>query len=184
MTRALLAVPDALTGAQCDAAIALAGGRLRPGPLYGDAGEEIDSARRNVQSALVGRDAAGWLFDRLDALFQLGCAAFDLRVGPLTEPIQVLRYDTGGHFAMWHNDAGRDLGERRLLSLSVELSAAEDYHGGALEIVPDSIGARRTLPRGGACLFPSRALHRVTPVTRGTRWALVAWTGATEVHRT
>jgi PKHD-type hydroxylase len=33
------------------------------------------------------------------------------------------------------------------------------------------------LPRGGARLFPSRAIHRVTPVTRGVRHALVAWTG-------
>jgi PKHD-type hydroxylase len=46
-----------------------------------------------------------------------------------------------------------------------------------LEIAPGTIGLPRTLPRGGARLFPSRAIHRVTPVTRGERWALVAWTG-------
>jgi len=183
MPRALLAVPDGLTEPQCDAAIALADGRLHPGPLYGDSGEVIDPAQRNVQSALVTRDEAGWLFARLDALFQLGAAHFGLHVEPLTEPIQILRYDPGAHFAMWHTDAGRDLGDRRLISLSVELSAPEDYDGGALEIVPDSVGASRMLPRGGACLFPSQALHRVTPVTRGTRWAIVAWSGTPKVHR-
>ena len=38
-------------------------------------------------------------------------------------------------------------------------------------------GERWILARGGAHLFPSRALLRVAPVTKGTRWALVAWTG-------
>ena len=29
--------------------------------------------------------------------------------------------------------------------------------------------------RGTFIAFPSFVLHRVTPVTRGTRWSLVAW---------
>ena len=29
--------------------------------------------------------------------------------------------------------------------------------------------------RGAFITFPSFMLHRVTPVTRGTRWSLVAW---------
>jgi PKHD-type hydroxylase len=29
--------------------------------------------------------------------------------------------------------------------------------------------------RGTFIAFPSFMLHRVTPVTRGTRWSLVAW---------
>jgi PKHD-type hydroxylase len=29
--------------------------------------------------------------------------------------------------------------------------------------------------RGAFIAFPSFVLHRVTPVTRGTRWSLVAW---------
>jgi PKHD-type hydroxylase len=61
--------------------------------------------------------------------------------------------------------------------MSVELSERADYDGGELEIVPALMGRARTLPRGSAQLFPSRALHHVTPVVRGRRWALVAWTG-------
>ena len=64
--------------------------------------------------------------------------------------------------------------------MSVELSERADYDGGELEIVPDLVGRARTLPRGSAQLFPSRALHHVTPVERGRRWALVAWTGLEE----
>ena len=117
------------------------------------------------------------MFERLDALLALGGAEFGLPVGPIAEQIQLLRYDEGGHFALWHTDGGTDADRQRLVSLSIELSEREDYEGGELETVPDLIGRTRTLPRGSAQLFPSRALHRVTPVTRGTRWALVAWTG-------
>lgn len=179
MSRTYLAIECALRADECDAAIALASvGRTARGPVYGGAGAEVDPARRDVQSTLVARGEAGWLFERLDALFQMGAAQFALPVGPIGEEIQILRYDEGGHFRMWHSDAGVDRVDRRRISMSVELSERADYAGGELEIVPDLVARPRSLPRGSAQLFPSRALHRVTPVTRGTRWALVAWTGA------
>ncbi len=179
MSRTYLAVPGALTDAECDSAIALAdSGRTARGPVYGGAGNHVDPSVRDVQSTLVARGEAGWLFERLDALFATAADAFGLPVGPVGEDIQILRYDEGGHFATWHSDAGLDGVDRRRISASVELSERSDYDGGELEVVPDLVGRARTLPRGSAQLFPSRALHRVTQVTRGTRWALVAWTGA------
>lgn len=181
VSRFYLAISDAFTEAECDAAIALAGeARLAPAPVYGDGGGQIDTAVRNASTVLIGRDEAPWLFARLDDLLAQGGAAFGLPVGPISEQIQILRYDEGGHFALWHTDGGADAAEERLVSMSVELSALADHAGGALEIVPDLVGRPRVLERGGAHLFPSRALHRVTPVSRGTRWALVAWTGASE----
>jgi PKHD-type hydroxylase len=176
MSRIYLALPAAFDDAACDAIIALAAGApMEAGPLYGGDGRQVDKARRDVRSRLVGRGEAPWLFARLDALFARGAEEFGLTVGPVSEAIQVLRYDEGGHFAMWHTDAGVDA--QRRVSMSVELSDRADYAGGELEVAPDLVGRARTLKRGSAQLFPSRALHRVTPVTRGTRWALVAWTG-------
>ena len=172
-----LAIDDALSDAECDAAIALATGRLAPAPVYGGDGPMVNPLMRDVASVLIERGEAGWLFERLDDLFARGAAAFELPVGPIAEPIQILRYDEGGHFQMWHSDAGDDRVEQRRISMSVELSALADHEGGALEVVPELVGRPRALARGGAHLFPSRALHRVGPVTRGTRWALVAWTG-------
>jgi PKHD-type hydroxylase len=99
------------------------------------------------------------------------------------ETIQVVRYGLGDHFQSWHSDAGTDRYYQRQISLSIELSDLADHDGGVLEIAPGTVGAARTLPRGGARLFPSRAIHRVTPVTRGERWALVAWTGLKEPPR-
>lgn len=181
MSGLYLAVPKALSLAECDAAIALAdGGRLAPAPVYGGDGAMVNPLVRDAGSALIARAEAGWLFDRLDDLFTWGAEAFDTQVGPITEPIQILRYGTGGHFQIWHSDAGDDRVDQRRISMSVELSALGDHEGGDLEVVPDLVGRARMLEQGGAHLFPSRALHRVTPVSRGTRWALVAWTGAPE----
>ena len=174
-----LAIPGAFTPAECDAIVAMADG-AKAAPVWGDGGYHIDRSQRDVPTSLHARgEGNAWLFDRLDALFAEAAVAFGLPVGPIGEDIQILRYDVGNHFQTWHSDAGRDAHDRRRISMSVELSERADYDGGELEIVPDRAGALRTLPRGSAQLFPSRALHRVTPVVRGRRWALVAWTGLT-----
>jgi PKHD-type hydroxylase len=94
----------------------------------------------------------------------------------MAEDIQLMRYGVGSHFRMWHSDAGYDRQSERLISVSAELSDPAEYEGGQLEIAGQAMGPR-TLPRGGARFFFSRALHRVTPVTRGTRYSLVNWTG-------
>jgi PKHD-type hydroxylase len=175
-----LPVPNAFTQAECDAIIALSSGG-EAAPVWGDGGYIVDRSQRDVPTCQIERQAGNaWLFDRLDALFAEAARSFAMPVGPIGEPIQILRYDEGCHFRTWHSDAGLDAHERRRISMSVELSERADYDGGELEIVPDRVGATRTLPRGSAILFPSRALHHVTPVTRGRRWALVAWTGAPE----
>ena len=178
MSRLYLAIDDAFSDADCDRIIALADhAPTEAGPLYGDAERRVDTALRDVRSSLVERGDAPWLFARLDSLFTIAGEEFDLPVGPIGEAIQILFYAEGGHFQMWHTDAGVDKAERRRISMSVELSEATDHDGGHLEVVPELVGRPRSLKRGSAHLFPSRALHRVTPVTRGTRWALVAWTG-------
>jgi PKHD-type hydroxylase len=175
-----LALADAFTAEECDRIIALAAtGRAEPGPVWGGAGYDVDPGLRDVYSSFLARaDGADWLFGRLDTLLAAAAQVFALPVGPIEEDIQVLRYEVGCHFGTWHTDAGRDRHDRRRISMSVELSHRADYDGGELEIVPDRIGRPRALPRGAAQLFTSRSLHRVTPVSRGRRWSLVAWTGA------
>ena len=175
-----LAVPEAFASEECDRIVALAAtGRAEPGPVWGGTAYGVDPEMRDVHSSFLARaDGADWLFERLDALFAAAAEAFSLPVGPVEEDIQILRYEVGCHFKTWHTDAGRDRHDRRRISMSVELSERADYDGGELEIVPERVGRARTLPRGAAQIFASRCLHRVTPVTRGTRWSLVAWTGA------
>jgi len=170
--------PDAFTVAECDAIVALAlGSALEPATVYDGARDHVDPRQRQAERCYWPREiAGGWIHARLDVLFAEAAEHFGLAVDPLFEDVQFVRYGLGGHFQSWHSDAGLDRFDERRVSLSVELSEPEDYDGGVLEIVP-GVGQARTLPRGGARLFPSRAIHRVTPVTRGVRLALVAWTG-------
>lgn len=61
------------------------------------------------------------------------------------------------------------------LSATLFLTAPEEYDGGEL-LVEDSYGVHKVkLPAGDLVLYPSTSLHRVTPVTRGTRVASFFW---------
>jgi PKHD-type hydroxylase len=178
MPQLFVDVPQAFTPQECNSIIALAEG-LQAGTVYGEAGAAVRPEVRNVETCFRPRSAeTAWLYDRLDGWFAEAALALGVEVGPMREDIQLMRYGPGGHFQLWHSDAGYDAKQARILSVSVELSEKSDYDGGDLEIVPDAMGRARTLPRGGARFFLSRALHRVTPVIRGTRWSLVNWTGA------
>jgi len=170
--------PGAFSAAECDRLIALAqASGLAPAPIYGGPDYvPADRVRRAAVSMQSRGEATAWLFERLDALLEEAGAELGAAVAPMVEPVQILRYAPGDHFQAWHSDAGADRHGERLLSVSVELSELGAYEGGDLEIIPDTIGRARTLPRGGARIFLSRALHRVTPVRSGTRWALVNWT--------
>ena len=63
----------------------------------------------------------------------------------------------------------------RRLTGSVALSAPDDYAGGELAIAAEGHVQVASQLVGDATLFPARLLHRVAPVTRGTRTALVFW---------
>lgn len=61
------------------------------------------------------------------------------------------------------------------LSATLFLSAPQDYQGGEL-LVEDTYGVKRVkLEAGSMVLYPSSSLHRVEPITRGTRTACVFW---------
>jgi PKHD-type hydroxylase len=75
-------------------------------------------------------------------------------------------------------------GKIRKLSMTLSLSDENDYEGGDLEFDPrnyHNIKNSKTLickevkPKGSLVVFPSFVYHRVTPVTKGTRYSLVMW---------
>ena len=172
-------VEKVFSEAECDALIALAEeAGLAAATVYGQQGANVDERVRAAETGYHARsDATGWIYDRLDRLLKEAGPAFGIEAAPVAEPFQIVRYRLGGHFRNWHSDAGYDAKATRRLSASVELSPPDAHEGGYLEVVPDTVGRARSLPRGGARVFPSNALHRVTPVTRGLRYALVVWTG-------
>ncbi len=89
------------------------------------------------------------------------------------------RYDGGQAFASHVDNAIRvhpsGLRIRSDLSATLFLSEPEDYDGGEL-LIEDAYGPQTVkLPAGDLVLYPSRSLHRVTPVTRGSRVCSFFW---------
>lgn len=70
---------------------------------------------------------------------------------------------------------GRAQPMRTDLSATLFLTDPEDYDGGEL-LIEDTYGAHSIkLPAGHLVLYPSTSLHRVEPVTRGSRLACFFW---------
>jgi PKHD-type hydroxylase len=121
---------------------------------------------------------AAWVMDRMMRLVaQANREAFGFDLTEFAESPQVARYgaEREGHFD-WHSDIGAGaLAAKRKLTIVVQLSEPQDYENGTLELQPDSNIRQTPRDQGTAILFPSFVLHRVTPVTKGTRWSLTLW---------
>jgi len=100
-----------------------------------------------------------------------------------TETAQFTIYKKNQYYK-WHQDTGKPNKDNltRKLSVTVSLSDPKDYKGGLLEIDDRKIDAKKSkmvvkegLPQGSIIVFPSYMWHRVTPVTKGTRYSLVIW---------
>jgi PKHD-type hydroxylase len=133
--------------------------------------------QRNAETEALHRDMEAIVL-RLNAeLFR-----FEL-TGLTTLQYAVYEDDQSGFFD-WHNDYGRnrdDPGqEPRKITMSLQLTDGAAYDGCDLEIRaahPVDIAPRE---RGSLVAFRANALHRVTPVTRGRRKALVVWAAGPE----
>jgi PKHD-type hydroxylase len=117
-----------------------------------------------------------WLYDRLWAAAQeCNRRFFCVDIAGVETNVQLARYDSADQgFYDWHTDFAGVMPLRKL-SVSIQLSHSEDYEGGDLELMYGTAPHKLDRTRGAFIVFPSFMLHRVTPVTRGTRWSLVAW---------
>jgi PKHD-type hydroxylase len=90
------------------------------------------------------------------------------------------RYDVGMKFGA-HVDnairfiAGPNIRVRTDLSATLFLTPPDDYDGGEL-VIQDTYGEQSVkFAAGDMVLYPASSLHRVEPVTRGSRWASFFW---------
>ena len=89
-------------------------------------------------------------------------------------PLILSRYRTGQTYGL-HVDDAFMAGIRTDLSFTLFLADPASYDGGAL-IIEDQFESRAVkLSAGEMLLYPSTSLHRVEPVTRGERLAVVGW---------
>jgi PKHD-type hydroxylase len=89
-------------------------------------------------------------------------------------------YDGGGHYGNHVDNAIQRGGDsltkvRTDVSVTVFVSRPDEYDGGEL-IVEDTYGEHAVkLPAGDMVLYPSTSLHRVEPISRGSRVASFFW---------
>ena len=153
-----------------------------------------DYNKRNCKTTfLLPSDDVKWIYERVQAII-LDCnkkAGWDWHISQI-EPIQISKYDVGDHYD-WHVDGESDHSGKnedglvRKISCTINLSDPyEDYDDGDLEFAfpchPGEYSLENQIIRDPRCrskgigiVFPSFRSHRVTPVTRGVRYSLVAW---------
>src|SRR6478735_6387632 len=154
-----------------------------------DAGEWVDGnvtsgpqaalAKNNEQlpeQSPAAREGGGLVLDALANSPLFVAAALPLKVFP---PL-FNRYAGGQGFGMHVDNAvriqrGSDFRIRSDLSATLFLADPDSYEGGELVIEGQFGGQAVKLPAGDMVLYPSSSLHRVTPVTGGTRVASFFW---------
>lgn len=158
----------------------------------GNDGKQVEASDPNgIRSSMVKwipqNDQWDWLYQRMiDWAKEANDALWDFDLISAPENIQYTEYyaTENGHYD-WHQDIGPgELPSKRKVSITVQLSDGDEYDGGDLQITGGGDGAgdlvaSSTCPRGRgvAVLFPSYMMHRVSPVSRGTRRSLVLWVG-------
>lgn len=99
---------------------------------------------------------------------------FGFNVFGLLEGLQFTSYKApGGNYGR-HVDCGYGLTVRKL-SFVIQLTDPKKYKGGDLNLYYSSTPTISKKDRGFLIVFPSYALHEVTPVTKGERNSLVGW---------
>lgn len=146
-------------------------------------GGVVETRRSNIKWIPQSEDWS-WLYEKLSVYaWRANEALWHFDLESLPEQVQYTEYlasDKGKYD--WHQDIGPALMSLRKVSITVQLSAADDYVGGELEFFKggqlfDANYFRAPRQAGCVVVFPSYMLHRITPVTSGVRKSFVIWSG-------
>lgn len=139
--------------------------------------QNAPNARRSSVSWISLNSDTEWIYTRMcDIIQKLNNEYFGFELWGLAEHFQYTVYDSenGPEYYDWHIDSGNKGKIPRKLSVSLQLDDPHDYEGGELWIWNQGKNVVQK-QQGLVAAFPSYALHKVTPVTKGIRRALVAW---------
>lgn len=142
------------------------------------AGDQSAKVKNNLQvpeDSAVAQELGDIVLRGLARSPLFASAALPLRV----YPPMFNRYDVGMTFGTHVDNAIRNVRGTRVrtdVSTTLFITGPDEYDGGEL-VVEDTYGAQSVkLPAGDMIVYPSTSLHRVNPVTRGSRWASFFWT--------
>ena len=150
---------------------------------------EIGSSQESQVNPEKRRTNVSWMFPdennkhiwqkMSDAIWQANRQFFQFDIRGCYEGAQLGSYTAQdqGHYG-WHIDSGLETTNvPRKLSMALLLSDPSEFEGGNLEVNVNGETIAVEQKRGRAWFFPSWAIHRVTPVTKGLRRSLVLWMG-------
>ena len=126
---------------------------------------------------LMPNQETAWFYNRiLGAVAELNAKAFQFDITGCDEALYHVTYEgkEGGHYN-WHIDANNPDKPQRKLAITFQMSDPKDYEGGELDINMTGLPVTAPKERGTLVLFPAFHIHRVRPVTKGVRKALVTW---------
>jgi PKHD-type hydroxylase len=154
-------------------------------PTNASVGGTADSSRvaKQIRSAdiyiLENDPENSWIFAKVARTISVANSLhFGYDISGITHGIQLIHYrsddEVPGHYD-WHVDAGPGEPSSRKISFTAQLSPPDAYEGCELIINNNGSIVSASKEQGSIHLFPSYMLHRVTPVTKGERFALVIW---------
>jgi PKHD-type hydroxylase len=144
----------------------------------GTKGDALHEVRKSEIKWIPQNQHFKWIYDRLAKLIiEANETLWQFDLTGILDNIQFTVYHEGGGHYNWHLDIGpRELSWRKI-SLTIQMSEDEDYEGGELEFMRGPYPQKAPRGKGVVVVFPSYLLHRVTPVTKGTRKSMVLWVG-------
>jgi PKHD-type hydroxylase len=154
-----------------------------PAPASIGGNQNNSKVAESIRSAdiyiLENDDENRWLFDKVSTIVTLANKLhFDYDISGIIHGIQLIHYksntEVAGHYD-WHIDSGPGISATRKISFTAQISPPEDYEGCELILNNNGQIVTATKEQGSVHLFPSYMSHRVTPVTKGERFALVIW---------
>ncbi len=146
-----------------------------PAEVMSQIGQKPVADVRRTQVCWLEMDQYRWVYDQVWIIATTANQLLGFDIASVPEKIQLARYDAEeAGFFEWHADTvPSDM--TRKISISVPLNDPSDYEGGVLELNQGTSVIRVSQDPGTPIIFPSWLIHRVTPVTRGKRYSLVAW---------
>ena len=142
----------------------------------GDSMSKDKSVRDSNISFLSSSDAANqWIFQRITrSIIDINQQFWNFDLQRI-ETLQYSEYGVGQfykqHIDMMYQSPTRAV---RKLSFTVQLTDPEEYEGGEV-LIKHGTDSPIHKDLGTISFFPSYILHEVTPITKGTRHALVGW---------
>ncbi len=139
---------------------------------------EIDTNMFSFNSGYIfANEHTNYIYNRIrDLAYLANSLMWHFDLFDIAEPIKFHKY-SGENLdkTCIHSDIGITVTNFRKLTVVVQLSDATAYSDGELMLQSSHIPVIANKMEGSIIIFPSHIIHKVHPVTKGTRYSLVAF---------